>query len=82
MRSAYGVNTEHSTDGAGTECVRSEYGAQYGRSGYGVRTENTEHIRTERVQYGVNTRVRGVGTEHIWSGYGADQRWSWGSGGE
>ena len=30
---------EHSTDGAGTECVRSKYGAKYGRSGYGVRTE-------------------------------------------
>ena len=65
------MNTEQSTDGAGTECVRSEYGAKYGR----------ERVRSA---YGVNTEhsTDGVGTEHIWSGYGADQRWSWGSGGE
>ena len=39
------MNTGQSTDGAGTECVRSEYGAQYGRSGgrstYGVGMEQT-----------------------------------------
>ena len=33
------MNTEQSTDGAGTECVRSEYGAQYGRSGDGAHME-------------------------------------------
>ena len=45
VRSAYGVNTEHSTDGVETEHIWSGYGADqryvtfYGRSGYGVHTE-------------------------------------------
>ena len=68
------MNTEHSTDGAGTECVRSEYGAQYGRSGYGV--QSTECVRSEwwirstvRTEWGRSTY--GVGMEQTRDGVGA-----------
>ena len=48
------MNTEQSTDGAGTECVRSEYGAQYGRSGDGALEQTRDGVGAQGVsRYGM-----------------------------